>query len=38
MTEASDMDTYKASGASYQPQFIHGQKPGKTDPRLRNID
>ncbi len=31
LSEAGDMDAMKASGASYQPQFIHGQKPGKGD-------
>ncbi len=25
-------DDYKMSGASYSPQFLHGQKPGKADP------
>lgn len=37
MTEGADMDAYKASGASYQPQFIHGQKPGKTDPWMDSL-
>ncbi|HUR38183.1 MAG TPA: DUF1549 domain-containing protein [Planctomycetota bacterium] len=31
LSEVADTDTLKASGASYQPQFIHGQKPGKGD-------
>jgi len=31
LTEVVDGDSMKASGASYQPQFIHGQKPGKGD-------
>lgn len=31
LSEAADMEALKASGASYQPQFIHGQKPGKGD-------
>jgi hypothetical protein len=30
--EGTEGDAYKASGASYQPQFIFGQKPGKGDP------
>lgn len=29
--ETSEGDAYKASGGSYQPQFLYGQKPGKTD-------
>jgi hypothetical protein len=29
--ESSEGDSYKASGGSYQPQFLYGQKPGKTD-------
>jgi hypothetical protein len=31
VTETGTMDTYKGYGGSYQPQFIFGSKPGKTD-------
>jgi hypothetical protein len=37
LSEGTDMDAYKASGASYQPQFIHGQKPGKGDPWMDSL-
>src|SRR5436190_3387178 len=37
VSEAGDMDAMKMSGASYQPQFIHGQKPGKGDDWMMSL-
>jgi hypothetical protein len=31
ISENATTDEYKAGGASYQPQYLYGQKPGKAD-------
>jgi hypothetical protein len=37
MKESEEIDSLKAHGGSYQPQFIMGQKPGKADPWMDSL-
>ncbi|MBI3857569.1 MAG: DUF1549 domain-containing protein [Planctomycetes bacterium] len=37
LSESDSTDALKAYGGSYMPQFIYGQKPGKTDPWMDSL-
>ena len=37
VSEANDIESIKAYGGNWQPQFIFGQKPGKTDPWMDSL-